>query len=108
MLQTVYFTAASRQAAMKIANVLVQERLAACANVVDGVTSIYRWDDALQEDQEAVVFAKTTAELAESAIQRVQELHEYDCPCVVAWDIASTSDAYEKWVRSETSSGLQQ
>ena len=107
MVQTVYFTAASHKAAVTIAQVLVQERLAACANVVDGVTSIYRWDDGLQEDQEAVVFAKTTAELADAAIQRVQELHEYDCPCVVAWDIASTSDAYEKWIRSETSTGQQ-
>jgi len=105
MLQTVYFTAVSHEAAVTIAKVLVQERLVACANVVDGVTSIYRWDGALQKDPEAVVFAKTTAELAEPAIQRVQDLHEYDCPCVVAWDIASTSDAYEKWIRSETSSG---
>ena len=101
MLRTLYFTAGSRDAALLIARTLVEERLVACANIVDGVTSVYRWENQLHEDPEVAVFAKTTAILAADAVERVRQLHDYDCPCVTAWDITAAND-YVSWVRDET------
>jgi len=101
MLRTLYFTAASHDSAMLIARTLVEERLVACANVVDGVTSVYHWENQLHEDPEIAVFAKTTDALANEATERVRQLHEYDCPCVVTWKIAAARD-YANWVHLET------
>ncbi len=101
MIRTLYFTAANREAALEIVRTLVEERLVACANIVDGITSVYRWENQLHEDREAAVFAKTTASLADDAIQRVCQLHEYDCPCVTTWETAAASD-YTRWVQTET------
>jgi len=104
MLQTLYFTTADRDAAVRLARRLVQERLVACANIVDSVTSVYQWEGKVHEDPEMIVFAKTTSELSQHAIERVQELHEYECPCVVSWEIDAASSAYQEWVESETRS----
>jgi len=101
MLRTLYFTTANRDAALQIARTLVEERLVACANVVDGITSVYRWEDRLHEDPETVVFAKTRASLAEDAVERIRQLHDYDCPCVTTWETTAASD-YGNWVHAET------
>jgi periplasmic divalent cation tolerance protein len=104
MLRTLYFTAINRDAALQIARTLVDERLVACANIIDGVTSVYRWKNQTHEDREVVVFAKTTAALAKDAVQRVRQLHDYDCPCVTTWKTAAASD-YADWVHLETDKG---
>jgi len=101
MLRTLYFTAASRDAALRIVRLLVEERLVACANVIDGVTSVYQWENQLHEDREVAVFAKTTEALAEEAIQRVRQRHDYDCPCVTTWKVNAAKD-YVSWVHNET------
>ena len=98
----VYITAPSRDDALRIGRTLVEERLAACANVFDGMTSVYRWNDAVQQDQEAVLIAKTVAERFDALAQRVRELHSYDCPCIVAWPISAGSPAYLEWIARES------
>ena len=99
---TLYFTVGSRDAALKISRTLVEERLVACANVVDGATSVYRWNGQLCEDREAIVFAKTTSSCILAAIHRVRQIHEYDCPCVVAWELNAISEPYWEWIQQET------
>lgn len=97
-----YMTAGSREEALKIGRALVGERLAACVNVIDGMTSVYRWQDEVQEDGEVVVIAKTRRELVPRLTERVLELHSYDCPCVVALPITGGNPAFLAWIAEET------
>jgi periplasmic divalent cation tolerance protein len=97
-----YATAGSRDEALAIGRTVVQERLAACANVLGGATSIYWWQGALEQAGEAVLILKTRAELVERLTARVKELHSYECPCVVALPIAAGNPAYLDWIARET------
>ena len=97
-----YITASSREEAMRIGRALVEERLAACANVLDGMTSIYRWQGNIEEAAETVLIAKTRAELFDRLAARVRALHSYDVPCVVELKIGRGNPAYLDWLRDET------
>ncbi len=98
----IYITASSRDEALMLARRLVEERLVACANVLDGATSLYWWEGKVQEEREAVLIAKTRAPLVEAVVARVKELHSYSCPCVVAVPIADGNPAFLAWVDGET------
>lgn len=98
----VYVTAGSADEAATIGRALVEGRLVACANVVDGVRSIYRWQDAIQDDTEALLIAKTREALVADVVARVKELHSYDCPCVVALPIVDGNRDFLNWIGSET------
>lgn len=97
-----YITAPNRDAALELATMLVQERLAACANIHDGMTSIYRWQGELQQAQEATLIVKTRADLIDALKRRVCELHSYSVPCIVAWPITEGHEPFLDWVRAET------
>ena len=97
-----YITAGSREEALAIGRALVEERLAACANILDGMTSIYHWRGAIEEAKEAVLIVKTRAALVEPLTERVRALHSYDCPCVVALPITDGNPAYLAWIEAET------
>ncbi|MFZ5426750.1 MAG: divalent-cation tolerance protein CutA [Thermodesulfobacteriota bacterium] len=98
----VYVTAGDRAEALKIGRTLVEERLAACANVMDGLTSVYWWDGKVQESAEACFIAKTRSELFERLTARVKELHSYDVPCVVALPVADGNPDFMDWISAET------
>lgn len=98
----VYVTAPERETALAIGRAAVAERLAACANVLDSMTSVYWWEGALQEDSEAVLVLKTRAELVAALTARITALHPYDCPCVVSFAIGAGNPAYLDWLRAET------
>lgn len=98
----IYVTASSRAEAMQLGRALVEARLAACANVLDGMTAIYHWDGKLHEEDEAVLILKTTADLLQPLTARLRDLHSYDLPCVVAWKIETGHAPYLDWVRGET------
>jgi periplasmic divalent cation tolerance protein len=97
-----YVTADSRDEALTIGRAVVEERLAACANVLDGLTSIYWWQGALEQAGEAVLILKTRAELVDRLTSRIRELHSYECPCVVALPIDAGNPAYLDWIARET------
>ena len=97
-----YVAAVSRDEALAIGRAVVEERLAACANVLDGMTSLYWWQGALEQAGEAVLILKTRSELVERLTARVRELHSYECPCVVALPIAAGNPAYLDWIIRET------
>lgn len=99
----VYVTCGSRDEALAIARQLVDSRLAACANLLDGMTSIYRWQGAVQQDTECLLLLKTRTSLVEPLMARVRELHSYDCPCVVALPVEQGNPAYLQWVVDQTS-----
>lgn len=98
----IYVTASNRDEALRLARALVEERLVACANVLDGATSLYWWDGKVQEEAEAVLIAKTRASLVESVVARVKALHSYSRPCVVALPIQAGNPAFLQWIDAET------
>ncbi len=78
---------------------LVEDRLAACVNVLPGVSSIYRWRDSVEESREALAIVKTTAARMRLLEACVQELHSYDLPEILALETAGGSGAYMDWIR---------
>lgn len=98
----IYVTAGSEAEAQRIGEALVTERLAACANVLSPMTSIYWWQGAVQRETEAVLIAKTRADLAERLIARVRQLHSYTVPCVVSLAIDAGNPAFLQWIAAET------
>ncbi len=101
-LATIYITAASQEEALAIGRALVEARLAACANVFPGVTSIYWWEGSRQEDSEVVLILKTRQDLVDEVVAKVKELHSYECPCVVAFAIAGGNKDFLDWIARET------
>ncbi len=98
----VYMTAADEDEAGRIGRALVEERLAACVNVIPGARSFYRWHGEVHDDREVVVIAKTRETLLDALVARVKELHSYDCPCVVALPIAAGNPDFLAWIEAET------
>ena len=99
----IYITCGSRDEALKIARVVVEERLAACANIIDAMRSVYWWQGSVNEDDEVVLILKTAAERVEKLTERVKELHSYDLPCVVEIPIGGGNVDYLDWIAAETS-----
>ena len=95
-------TCPNADSASRIARVLVEERLAACVNRVPGLTSVYRWQGEIHEDNEVLLLIKTRRELFELLRARIIELHPYDVPEVIAFDIAAGHAPYLEWLRTET------
>ncbi|PWB70956.1 divalent-cation tolerance protein CutA [candidate division GN15 bacterium] len=82
---------------------LVQERLAACVNIVPMVTSFYWWEDAVQTDDESLLIVKTTVQKFDALMQYVLENHEYELPEIIGLPISSAYPDYVNWVKAETS-----
>ncbi len=98
----VYITAGTAEEARRIGVALVEERLAACANVIDGMRSIYRWEGRMQNDEEAVLIAKTSEDLLDALTERVKALHSYEIPCVVGIPIVGGNADFLDWIGAET------
>lgn len=95
-------TCPDAQTAERIARTLVEERVAACVNHVEGVTSTYRWQGRIQNDAEVMLLIKTTRERFPRLRERLLELSPYTMPELVALDITDGSPAYLDWIARET------
>lgn len=93
---TLYVTAPA-DAAGDLARALVEERLAACVNRVP-CTSTYRWEGEIHDDDEEVLFVKTTTERADRAASRIEDLHPHDVPCIEGFEEDDVLPAYAEWV----------
>jgi periplasmic divalent cation tolerance protein len=102
---TVYVTTADESEADTIAGVLLEENLIACANVLPGMTSHYRWEGQVRHDREVAMLLKTRMVLAETVTTRIKALHSYDCPCIVVWPIAGGNTQFLNWIGDETAEG---
>ncbi|MCL2689018.1 MAG: divalent-cation tolerance protein CutA [Chitinispirillia bacterium] len=96
----VYITAKDKEQALSIGKTLVEERLCACVNILDSMTSIYQWEGEITTDNEAVLIAKTITEKFDALQNRVKELHTYTCPCIVSIPISDGSAQYLHWLKS--------
>lgn len=94
----IYVTAADRAEAETIAETVVTEKLAACANIMDGLTSVFFWDGKLCKEQECLLILKAGEANTETLIRRIIELHSYDCPCVISLPIESGNPAFLQWL----------
>ncbi len=104
---SVYMTAGSYKEARHIAGELIDNRLAACVNILGSVTSVFYWDG-VQEEQEVVLIAKASRVDFEAINEKVRAIHSYDCPCIVAWPIAEGDSEFVQWIRDETLGKRQQ
>ncbi len=86
----------------RIASKVVEDRLAACVNIVPNLRSFFRWDGKITEEGEALLLLKTTGDRLDALAQRVKRLHSYELPEVIALPIVGGLQAYLDWVHSET------
>ncbi|MBK1723553.1 divalent-cation tolerance protein CutA [Thiocystis violacea] len=91
-------TCPDRDTGLSLAKTLVEERLAACVNLVPGITSVYRWEGALQEDAEVLLLIKSTTARTAALIERLGQLHPYEVPEIIALPITEGSTAYLSWL----------
>ncbi len=94
----VYITSASKQEASAIATLLIEQKLAACVNILPETTSIYFWDNKVQKTEEVILFAKTTENTFERLQKKVQEFHSYETPCIIAIPITNSNPNFLTWV----------
>ncbi len=96
----VLVTAPGADVAAGLARALVEERLAACGNIVPGLRSIYRWEGEVCDEAEVLLILKTTTDRFEALRARVVELHPYDVPEVLRLDVQDGHSPYLDWIRA--------
>ncbi|MGQ9598585.1 MAG: divalent-cation tolerance protein CutA [Anaerolineae bacterium] len=101
----VFMTAGSQEEAERIAQSLVTELLAACVNVIPNVISFYRWEGQMQRDQEYLLIAKSRKDVLNDLVCRVQSLHSYAVPEIVALPLIGGSEDYLNWIDQEVHGG---
>ena len=95
---SVYAVFANAEEAERIGRQVIDERLAACINILGPCQSIYRWQGEVQTADEAAAILKTTAVLADALVARIAALHSYEVPCVTVWPIDKLLVGYAEWV----------
>jgi periplasmic divalent cation tolerance protein len=98
---SVYAVFADEQEARRIGGAVVEERLAACVNLLGPCHSIYRWQGKIESAAEAAAIFKARADKADALVARIAELHSYDVPAIAIWPIDGAFPAYADWVNAE-------
>lgn len=104
--QIVLCTVPDRDTADDIANILIAENLAACVNIIPGITSVYRWEDRIEQAEELILVIKTGSEVYGALQAKISDLHPYELPEIIAVPIQDGLPAYLNWLTQslETSS----
>lgn len=95
---SVYVLFANAEEAARIGRTVVEERLAACINILGSVRSIYRWQGSIETADEVAAILKTSQTEADALIMRIAGLHSYEVPCIVTWPIDKLLTSYADWV----------
>ena len=98
---SVYAVFADADEAERVARTIVEERLAACANILGPCRSVYRWQGAVEEADEVAAIFKARADKAEALTARIAALHSFDVPAIAIWPIDDAWPAYAEWVAAE-------
>ena len=98
----VYVTTSDKAEAERIARTVVEECLAACANVLGSIQSVYRWEGKVCEDEEVALVLKTSDDRKAELIDRIKQLHSYDTPCIACMPITAGNPDFLKWIADET------
>lgn len=94
----VYITTKNKKEARKIGGMAVKNKLAACANIIGGAESIYKWKGKIQKEKEAVVIIKTEKRLIKKLIDFIKTKHSYKCPCILVLPVLGGDKNYLKWI----------
>lgn len=97
----VLVTASSSDEAERLGRLVVSSRLGACANIVKGVQSIFRWDDKINAENECLMIIKTTMDRFSDLEAAIRDHHSYSVPEIIALPIVRGSESYLKWIREE-------
>jgi len=97
-----YITCPHMAEAQTLAQAIVTERLAACANILPQMQSVYWWEGKLEKAEEVVLMFKTRPDLQEALTAKVKELHSYDVPCVIFLPLEPGNPDYFRWIHTET------
>lgn len=101
MMQLIYVTCIDVEEAKTIAQKVIEEKLAACGNILPAMESVYKWEGKMEFSQEVVLLLKTKEDLAKKCIARVEKLHSYKIPCVISMKIADGAPAYLNWLNEQ-------
>ena len=96
----VYMTISNYEQAVKLSESLLENSLVACVNIIDSVTSLYRWNGKLCKEKESIIIAKTTIERIQELERFVQTHHPYENPCLISLSIEGLPD-FLSWVQCE-------
>jgi periplasmic divalent cation tolerance protein len=96
----VSITTKDKEEARTIGKALIEEKLAACVNIFDGVNALYVWEGKLHDEDAAVLIAKATEEHVPELMERVKELHSDDCPCILVLPVVDGHPEYVAWLRN--------
>lgn len=99
MISRIYTTFPDNESVQKILEQLLQEKLIACANILGPIDSLYIWKEEVTEDSEIGCFLKTSRELSQQLLSRLEELHPYECPCITIENL-DANPSYVQWVNS--------
>ncbi len=97
----IYMTAGSKEEARNVGKALVESKLAACVNIIDGMNSLYMWEGKLQDDREVVLIAKTAENRVQDLIAKVKSVHSYDCPCILSIPVEGGNPDFVDWISNE-------
>ncbi len=97
----VYIVTSHEEESALIGKKMVEERLAACANIISSMKSLYWWKGKIEHDQESILILKTMEEKLDILIKRVKELHSYETPCIISCSILKGSEEYLNWIEGE-------
>ena len=97
---TVFAVFANAEEADRIGRAMVEERLAACVNILGPIRSIYRWQGKIEEGHEVAALFKTSNALADRLITGIAGLHSYDVPCIETWPVDKLLGSYADWVEN--------
>jgi len=99
---SVYAVFANADEAERIGRAVIEERLAACINILPPMRSIYRWKGAIETAEEVAAIFKTSDNSIDALITRIAGLHSYDVPCIVSWPVEKTLGSYAAWVQDSS------
>ncbi len=94
-------TFASAEEAQRVARVLVEKKLAACVNVIPGIRSVYRWEDAIVDEEEVLLVIKSSRALIQELTDEIERLHSYEVPEVIALSVVDGAERYLAWMNRE-------
>jgi len=102
----VFVSVGSEEESLSIARALVDERLAACVNLIPQVRSIYRWEGEICDEPECYLIIKTRQKLFQALEEKIRVLHSYDVPEIIALPVVEGLSSYLEWIHKETQSPL--
>lgn len=103
-LRLVYITTKNKDEARTIGQALVEKKLTACVNIIDGMEAIYRWKGEIKHANECILIAKTPYHMVKELTNEVKKMHSYECPCVISLQLTEQegNEAYQQWLIRET------